>query len=251
MANLRMQKMLKELVTGKVYNLSAMKSLILKILSTVYCVYYKIKHDISINQSSIIRFKLSTSTRSNQVSINRAILRNSSTFILGCNNSVQIKGTLHGTCIKIYGNNNKMTLDDGCAFYNSCITVRGENCNIHIGKKTTFGSVYMVCMGKQNEINIGDECMFAENIDIWNTDSHPIINMQGEVINPSRPIYIGDHVWVGKGCKILKGVKIASNSIIGMNSLVTKNIAENTLNVGSPSTCIQKDVNWDRGFITV
>ena len=93
--------------------------------------------------------------------------------------------------------------------------------------------------------------MFSEDIDVWNSDSHPIFNAEGEVINPSRPIHIGNHVWVGKRVKILKGITIGDNAVIGMDSLVTKDIEPNTLNAGSPAVIVKRNINWERSFIKV
>ena len=93
--------------------------------------------------------------------------------------------------------------------------------------------------------------MFADHVELWNTDSHPIYNEQGEIINPSCPIIIGNHVWIGKDSKVAKGVNIGNNAIIGFNSLVTKNIKSNTLNAGLPTKQIREGVNWDRRFITI
>lgn len=131
------------------------------------------------------------------------------------------------------------------------IVVRGNHCKIRIGQGSTFGSVYMVCMGENNSIIIGKECMFAENIEIWNTDSHPIFDAGGNIINPSMPINIGNHVWCGKGVKILKGVTIGDNAVIGMQALVTKNLPQNSLNAGIPAKTIREGINWDRNFITI
>jgi acetyltransferase-like isoleucine patch superfamily enzyme len=90
--------------------------------------------------------------------------------------------------------------------------------------------------------------MFAENIDLWATDSHPIFNIDNKLINPSKPISIGDFVWIVSKCTILKGVTIGNGSIIGMSSTVTKNIESSTLNVGNPIRCIKTDIRWKREF---
>jgi acetyltransferase-like isoleucine patch superfamily enzyme len=105
-------------------------------------------------------------------------------------------------------------------------------------------------MGLNNYIKIGENCMFAENIELWASDSHPIYNIDNILINPSKPINIGNSVWVGSKSTILKGVSIGSGSIVGMSSVVTKNIEPGTINVGNPIRCIKTNIHWEREFIT-
>jgi acetyltransferase-like isoleucine patch superfamily enzyme len=105
-------------------------------------------------------------------------------------------------------------------------------------------------MGKKNEIIIGDDCQIADDVSIWATDSHPIIDLNGEVYNNSKPIYIENHVWIGNKSIILKGVSIGNDAIVGMGSVVTKNIEPHTLYVGNPAKMVKKIKTWNRSFIT-
>ena len=89
--------------------------------------------------------------------------------------------------------------------------------------------------------------MLSHDIDIRNTDSHSIINMAGERINPSSDIIIGDHVWIGIRSTILKGSVIPSNTIVAAQSMVTSslNAKENVIIAGSPARVVKENVNWD------
>jgi acetyltransferase-like isoleucine patch superfamily enzyme len=175
--------------------------------------------------------------------------------------SISIKGKDNHICmnsnyisnlsVTIVGVNNILNIEHGVKLYNTKIVIRGNNCNITIKEETTIGGGTIICMGIDNYINIGSFCMFADEVDIWATDSHPIINSNGDVINTSLPIVIEDHVWLGKGVRILKGVKIFHDAIVGMGSLVTKDIPEKTLNVGVPSKTIKSNVSWSREFIKI
>lgn len=186
--------------------------------------------------------------KGNKVLLEGGTFACSSLYMEGKNNSFESKGKLRCADISVYGENNQILFED-IKIEKAHIVVRGSNCCVSIKKGTSFGDVYMVCMGNHNYIEIGEECMFAEKIDIWNTDSHPIFNKDGDLANPSAPIVIGNHVWIGKGCRILKGVTIGNNSIVGMGALVTKDIPSSTLNVGMPSKVIKENINWDRRFI--
>lgn len=206
--------------------------------------HYKLKHYMLLN-IRIFGIK-NNSLIGNNGSIKKCII----TFI-GNNNCIISNGHISKSCIKINGHNNTIELQENTHINNTTIFVKGENCHIKIGKATTIGSSYLVCMGNKNSITIGEDCMLADNIEIWSSDTHPIININNEVINPSQPINIGNHVWIGKYSKILKGVTIGSNAITGMGTVVTKNIAPHTLNVGIPNQTIKTNINWERQHITI
>ena len=61
---------------------------------------------------------------------------------------------------------------------------------------------------------------------------------------PSRPIVIGDRVWLCESCTIMPGVKIGNGAIVGVNSVVTRSIPEHTLVSGYPAVVIQENVIW-------
>lgn len=159
-----------------------------------------------------------------------------------------------GTCIRgeihIEGKENIVKIEKNCYLSKIRIVVRGNGCNVTIGKGVTCGSAFIACMGEDNHIEIGEDCMLAEDVDIWATDSHPIFDSENNLINHSKPIIIGNHVWIGKRCAILKGVEIGDGAVIGMNSVVTKNVRSKSLSVGNPAKSIKWDISWARDFIT-
>ena len=156
---------------------------------------------------------------------------------------------MYYTNINIVGNNNQVSLN-GCSGILS-LTLRGDYCKVIIGKDSTMEDCYMVCMGQKNSITIGNDCMFSGKVEIWNSDTHLITDMEGNSINPSKPISIGNHGWLGKGVKILKGVTIGHNSVIGMGSIVTKHIMDNSIAAGNPAKTIKNNVKWEKGFIKI
>lgn len=97
-------------------------------------------------------------------------------------------------------------------------------------------------------ITIGNDCMFSGDIEIRNGDSHAILNAQtGERTNWTRPVTIGNHVWLTAHVRVLKGTTIADNCIIGNSAVATGLLNEpNTLYGGSPIRQLKKGVDWDR-----
>lgn len=187
----------------------------------------------------------------NILSLNEAWVSHSKIFLNGKNIKVEVKGSMYKSAIRIDGDNNSVILSSKTILNNSQIIVRGTGCTFFLGEASTVGGANFVCMGKDNSIFIGKECMFSDKIEIWNTDSHPIYDETGHIINKSLPIQIGNHVWLCKGVTVLKGTSIGDGSVVGMNSTVLKNIYPHTLNAGSPSRELRKNIQWGRSFIPV
>lgn len=226
-----------------------MKKIIKDIVTLLTILLMKLKgfnSTVKISVLFLMKFRIE---KSNYCKLIGAIVEKSFIQVQGKNNELIISGEIHNSTINVFGDNNQIIISPRVKIEKSTIVLRGNNCYIEIGEGTTFGGIYMVCMGRDNYIKIGKECMFAQGIDLWATDSHPIYNDENIVINPSKPIIIGDNVWIGSKSSILKGVKIEDGAVIGMSSLVTKDVAAFTLNVGNPLRCVKNNVNWKREFI--
>jgi maltose O-acetyltransferase len=55
----------------------------------------------------------------------------------------------------------------------------------------------------------------------------------------TKPIKIGNNVWIGAKATILKGVTIGDGAIIGANAVVTKDLLANGVAVGNPAKVIK------------
>ncbi len=87
-------------------------------------------------------------------------------------------------------------------------------------------------------IRIGDNCMFAANVYISDSDWHGIYNR----IRPFRctkPVVLDDNVWLGESVIVNKGVSIGKNSVIGAGAVVTKDIPANVIAAGNPARVIK------------
>lgn len=88
--------------------------------------------------------------------------------------------------------------------------------------------------------------MISWGIDIWCTDAHTVTDLEGNPINFSKSIEIGDHVWIGRDVKIGKNTKISNDSIIGWGSIVTKKFEDtNVVIAGNPAKIVKRNINWD------
>jgi maltose O-acetyltransferase len=59
-------------------------------------------------------------------------------------------------------------------------------------------------------------------------------------LTSSKPVTIGDQVWIGGNSIIFPGVSIGNNVTIGAGSVVTKNIPDNVLAYGNPCRVIRE-----------
>ena len=170
--------------------------------------------------------------------------------VIGTHNTVIINNNtyLNKTTIRIRGNNNKIVFGEGCSVGPKCsFWLEGNNLEIIIGDKTSFTHTVHFCAQEENvSIIVGEDCMFSNTITVRTSDSHPIYSEYGERINNPQSVYIGMHVWIAPGSKIMKGAKIFDGSIIGSNSFVTKEIPENSLAVGSPAKVVKNNISWTR-----
>lgn len=188
---------------------------------------------------------------SSTITINDSFVSHCGFSTYGKNNHISFvnHANMVYTSICIYGEGNEVAFD-GCSGIIS-LTVRGNNCKVVIGPKTTIEHAYMICMGNENSITIGKDCMFSGQVEIWNTDSHLITDMAGNPINPSRPVTIGNHVWIGKRVCVLKGVTIGDNSVVGMGSMVAKDVPPHSIAAGNPIKVIKERIDWEKGFVKI
>lgn len=98
--------------------------------------------------------------------------------------------------------------------------------------------VKIVCRGS---IQIGNNCMIADSVHFYDHDHksddlHRLMNVQGFV---TKPIKVGNNVWIGAKATILKGVTVGDGAIIGANAVVTKDVPANGIAVGNPAKVVK------------
>jgi acetyltransferase-like isoleucine patch superfamily enzyme len=169
----------------------------------------------------------------------------------GTNHAIAVEGGIYNSVINVFGTNNRLVFCEGSNVHNAEIIVRGDNLLFYIGQFSAIGGGRFVVMGQSNSIEIGSNCMLADQLEIWSTDSHPIFDADMQIINPSAPVVIRQKVWIGARTTVLKGVTIGEGAIIGMNSVVTRDIPPYSVSVGNPAKVVKTDVFWKREYISV
>ncbi|WP_368335885.1 hypothetical protein [Phocaeicola dorei] len=104
---------------------------------------------------------------------------------------------------------------------NGSVFVIKENAILEIGKN--FGITGDFKIHCYNHITIGDYFSCAWNVSLSDTDFHQTSNPQtGKFNSFTKPILIGDGVWVCQNVSITKGTILASFCTVASNSLVNK-----------------------------
>jgi maltose O-acetyltransferase len=107
----------------------------------------------------------------------------------------------------------------------------------HVGSRT-FANWGLVALDV-GKITIGDDVQIGPNVQLL-TATHPVeaeprrLKWEG-----SKPITIGDNVWLGGGVVVCPGVTIGENTVVGAGSVVIRDLPANVVAVGNPARVVR------------
>lgn len=134
--------------------------------------------------------------------------------------------------------NSKIIVHGKFHFYRGSIVSIGDNATLEVGNESYLnGQSKLIC---HERITIGNNVLIADNVTIRDSDMHKIEGSQ-----MTKPIHIGNHVWIGDGSRIMKGVTIGDGSIVAAGSIVTKDVPPGSLVAGAPAKVIRENVKWE------
>lgn len=128
----------------------------------------------------------------------------------------------------------------------------GSRISIDNGATLTIGSDFnstgnltIIC---HRDIEIGNDCLFSWDVQIMDTDCHNITDKDGAVvINPPKPVKIGNKVWIGCKVCVFKGSRIPDGCVVGGASTITKPFREpNCIIGGNGFNCkiLKRGIEW-------
>lgn len=85
-------------------------------------------------------------------------------------------------------------------------------------------------------VHIGNRCSIGPYVNIIDNNFHEILDRSRKPA--SRPVVIGDDVWIAARVMILPGVTIGDNSVISAGSVVTESVPERTIVAGNPAKIV-------------
>lgn len=164
--------------------------------------------------------------------------------------------------------NANISIGNSIIVYRNCDILASGKGNIHIGDGCVIGSGFrMYC---REQIIIGNHVLISWNVFISDYDAHSIhpaerlleLNHIQETFFPnfqkrashnkrsdikpgysSKPVTIGNNVWIGANAIILKGVSIGSGSVIAAGSVVTKDVPNNCVVAGNPAKVVKESID--------
>lgn len=148
------------------------------------------------------------------------------------------EGTNHSFSTLMIAENGKMVIHGDFDFHTGIFIAVNKNAVLEIGSGYTNNDVDISCF---KSIKIGNNVAISKGVIIRDSDNHEI-GENGEDI--SKPIEIGDNVWIGLRAIILKGVKIGNGSIIAAGALVNRDVPANCLAAGVPAKIIKENISW-------
>lgn len=132
----------------------------------------------------------------------------------------------------------------------SYVTV-AKNAVLRIGSRGTYigSNSNIICF---DSITIGDKVDFAWECQVIDTSFHYItfVDNPDKIAPLTKPVVIGDRVWIGNRTTVSKGAVIPSDSIVASNSLVNKDfsaIGPNHLLAGCPAIVKSSGIYRVRG----
>lgn len=143
--------------------------------------------------------------------------------------------------------NSKFIVDNDCFFgYGSDIEVF-KGAELHIkgrgdGIDAIPGSNCNTTIICAKNIQIGNDVIIGRNVTIRDNNGGHYMNLPG--YKESRPVIIGDKVWLCEGCTIMPGVKIGDGAVIGAGAIVYSSVPANTMVSGNPAKVMEKNVLW-------
>ena len=95
-------------------------------------------------------------------------------------------------------------------------------------------------IASQSSVTIGTLCIVADCL-IMDTDFHSIETHRHDTsaLVKTKPIEIGNNVWIGNRTIILKGVQVGENSVVGAGTVVRQAVPANAVVVGNPQQIVK------------
>jgi acetyltransferase-like isoleucine patch superfamily enzyme len=149
----------------------------------------------------------------------------------------QFRGSSLETRLKVDGHSS-LIVKKAFHIFNGCDICVAKGGELILGDGYCNGGTQIICAKR---VTIGKGCAIARDVIIRDHDAHHLLNCGHEI---SKPITIGDHVWIGTRAIILKGVVIGDGAVVAAGAVVTKDVPAYSIVAGVPAKVIRENIQW-------
>lgn len=107
--------------------------------------------------------------------------------------------------------------------------------NITIGSNCCIGNCTFYGLDR---ITVGQRTIIGDQVYLC-TGSHDIQDADFRLI--TKPIHIGDYVWLATGATVLPGVRIGDGAVVGARAVVARDVPAGAVVAGNPARVIRTD----------
>lgn len=134
---------------------------------------------------------------------------------------------------------NSILESNGFSFMYGADIILFKGAHLVLGKNSFINSDCKIRC--HDEIIIGDDCAISHDFTVMDSDAHELNGSRN-----TRPVHIGNHVWIGTRVTILSGVSVGDGSVIAAGALVTEDVPAGVLVGGVPAKVLKDKVEWKK-----
>jgi acetyltransferase-like isoleucine patch superfamily enzyme len=136
----------------------------------------------------------------------------------------------------------QVVLHGNVDLHQGCLLWAQRDAKVEIGDNTFLSNGSKII--SEEQIKIGSGCGISWDVTLLDTDFHHAVLFPGREPLQTRPIVIGDGVWIGCHVRVLKGTTIGDRSIVAAGAIVSGVFPPHSLIAGTPAQLIVTHVDW-------
>jgi maltose O-acetyltransferase len=141
----------------------------------------------------------------------------------------------------VIDNHGTLTIGERVQLFSTIATLElavGSGGTLDIGERALVN--YGTAISAQQLVRIGPRSLIGTYCLLMDNDFHRIEPERRLERPESRPIVLGENVWLGGRVIVMPGVSIGDHSVVGAGSVVTRDVPPRTLVAGSPARVIRE-----------
>lgn len=146
----------------------------------------------------------------------------------------------------MHGSNCRVVIEGGVGAKGLTVYCADKDCLVHVKEDTQISGNTELAVMEGTKIEVGKDCLFSANITLRAGDSHSVIDAESGVrLNPSKDIFIGNHVWIGNTVIVTKGTVIGNHCVVATGAVLTgKSYPDYCAIGGNPAKVVKEGISW-------